>query len=206
MKNLYYSMGVTFLLINILYTLVLPYTTVFKVTSNDDAENRLFWQINIHIFFGLRQILTFTWLMQWLVFLHKVIPKEATLISPPYTKASSEEFLSSQFEEDESTRFKTPEKNSDWKNRGSTPASIQYEEDFYGQSLRHNADRFRQSDSSMPNSFALMRSGKKRDSSTTDDLACERAPLTTAQNFLQQNMTDAESSSIGTSASETSQY
>ena len=75
MKNLYYSMGVTFLLINILYTLVLPFTTVYKVTTNDDPQDRLFWQINIHIFFGLRQILTFTWLMQWLVFLHKVIPK-----------------------------------------------------------------------------------------------------------------------------------
>ena len=49
MMNLYYSMGATFLLINILYTLVLPFTMVYEVLSYHSPEGHQFWVITLRL-------------------------------------------------------------------------------------------------------------------------------------------------------------
>ena len=84
MMILYYSMGVTFLLINLLYTIITPIAGLFFLYSlKEGKEQTDIWVQNQRILLSLRCELTLIWMLQWLVFLHKVCPTNYNMIVIP---------------------------------------------------------------------------------------------------------------------------
>ena len=81
MRNLYFSMGFTFLLINILYTIIIPFTIVTAMPPKDQPDQQGTWYATLNFVEDIRTELTLIWLVQMLIFLHKVSLRDTSMIS-----------------------------------------------------------------------------------------------------------------------------
>ena len=105
MRLLYSTMGLTFLIINIAYAMVIPSIIMFLAPhiKNMDLDE---WKRLSQIASMCRHELSFIWLIQFLLFLYKVSPNQHRIMR-------SEAKLSTESSMKSSTRqlvFSTPEK------------------------------------------------------------------------------------------------
>ena len=69
------------MLINILYTIIIPFTQVYLMPSKSHPEEQAVWYTNFDLFQDLRTELTLLWLVQMLIFLHKVSLRDTNFLT-----------------------------------------------------------------------------------------------------------------------------